>query len=287
MTERSAPPRGPDGGPDSGPVDLLRRFPQGADAHDHELRPRAAPPSWIGRSGPGVAGGLQEVLSGTWMPSSPTRIQSSWGRALTWASIRTASAHRACTGIREIRRLRAEHPLAPFVPALAGLLGDDSVVGTHISVIAQRRRGAVAGRFAGCDPVGRESGIRRALAGQDAVGTNAIGSTVVEGRANQVFSVRAPGRSHHNWVCSAAPVYDPETRALLGVLDVSGPYRNAHPDALALVRCGAAWCTRCSAAPSGRPTNGPATWSVSSTARSTASPCSVRAAGPCSASCRR
>lgn len=63
---------------------------------------------------------------------------------------------------------------------------------------------------------------------------------MVEGRANQVFSAEHLVRSHHNWVCSAAPVYDPETRALLGVLDVSGPYRNAHPDALALVRCGAA-----------------------------------------------
>ncbi len=41
-------------------------------------------------------------------------------------------------------------------------------------------------------------------------------------------------------MCSAAPIYDPETRALLGVLDVSGPYRSANPDALALVRCGAA-----------------------------------------------
>src|SRR6478609_1006517 len=75
---------------------------------------------------------------------------------------------------------------------------------------------------------------------EDAVGTNAIGNAVVEGRANHVFSAEHLVRSHHNWVCSAAPVYDPETRALLGVLDVSGPYHNANPDALALVRCSAA-----------------------------------------------
>ncbi|ACV77502.1 helix-turn-helix domain-containing protein [Nakamurella multipartita] len=242
MTERSAPPRGPDGGPDSGPVDLLGQF-LGADAHDHELRPRARAafldPDDRARA---LRAAYEKVLSGDMDAFVSDRIQSSWGRALAAGVDPDSQRPPRLHEIREIRRLRAEHPLAPFVPALAGLLGDDSVVGTHILVIASAA-GEVLWRVGSPDVIRLAESlefVEGARWSEDAVGTNAIGNAVVEGRANQVFSAEHLVRSHHNWVCSAAPVYDPETRALLGVLDVSGPYRNAHPDALALVRCGAA-----------------------------------------------
>ncbi len=236
MTYRTAPPRA------TGAPDLLGAI-IGPDAHDGELRHRARAafmdPDDRART---LRLAYEKVLSGDDDGAVSDRIQSSWERALAAGVDPDGQRPPRLHEIREIRRLRDEHPLAPFVPALAGLLADDSVVGNHILVIASAA-GEVLWRVGSPDVIRLAESlefIEGARWSEDAVGTNAIGNAVVEGRANQVFSAEHLVRSHHNWVCSAAPVYDPETRALLGVLDVSGPYRNANPDALALVRCGAA-----------------------------------------------
>lgn len=182
------------------------------------------------------------VLSGDESSAVPSRIQVSWERSLAAGVDPEGQRPPRMHEVDEIRQLRDEHPLAPFVPALAGLLADDSMVGNHIMVIASAE-GELLWRVGSPDVIRLAESlefVEGARWSEDAVGTNAIGNAVVERRPVQVFSAEHLVRSHHGWVCSAAPVFDPETRAILGVLDVSGPYRRAHPDALALVRCGAA-----------------------------------------------
>ncbi len=225
-----------------GPVDLLGRI-LGPEAHDGELRHRARSafmdPDDRARE---LRVAYDKVLAGAVDPSVSGRIQSSWERSLAAGVDPDGQRPPRLHEILEIRRLRNEHPLSPYVPALAGLLADDSVAGNHIMVVASAA-GEVLWRVGSRDVIRLAESlefVEGARWSEDAVGTNAIGNAVVEGRANQVFSAEHLVRSHHNWVCSAAPVYDPETRTLLGVLDISGPYRNANPDALALVRCGAA-----------------------------------------------
>lgn len=68
-----------------------------------------------------------------------------------------------------------------------------------------------------------------------AVGTNAIGTALASGRAVQVFSAEHFVRTHHTWTCAGAPIHDPRTGAVLGVVDVSGPAATIHPTTLALV----------------------------------------------------
>jgi hypothetical protein len=68
-----------------------------------------------------------------------------------------------------------------------------------------------------------------------AVGTNAIGTALAVRRAVQVYSAEHYVRTHHAWTCAAAPVQDPRTGRLLGVVDVSGPAASVHPATLALV----------------------------------------------------
>ncbi|GGJ06911.1 transcriptional regulator [Saccharopolyspora subtropica] len=68
------------------------------------------------------------------------------------------------------------------------------------------------------------------------VGTNAIGTALVEGVPVQVHSCEHYVRSHHTWTCAAAPVHDPRDGRLLGAVDVSGPAEAVHPTTLALVR---------------------------------------------------
>ena len=67
------------------------------------------------------------------------------------------------------------------------------------------------------------------------VGTNAIGTALVEEAPVQVHSCEHYVRSHHPWTCAAAPLHDPRDGRLLGAVDVSGPADTVHPSTLALV----------------------------------------------------
>ncbi|TRW82815.1 GAF domain-containing protein [Mycolicibacterium sp. 018/SC-01/001] len=71
--------------------------------------------------------------------------------------------------------------------------------------------------------------------GEGAVGTNAIGTALAAQRAVQVFSAEHFLRSHHSWTCAGAPIRDPRTGQVLGVVDVSGPAATVHPTTIALV----------------------------------------------------
>ncbi|MHA7300870.1 GAF domain-containing protein [Pseudarthrobacter sp. MDT1-22] len=69
------------------------------------------------------------------------------------------------------------------------------------------------------------------------IGTNAISEALVTGRPVQLFSAEHLVRTHHEWACTAAPITDPATGRLLGVLDVSGPLDTISADTLRMVRC--------------------------------------------------
>ncbi len=71
--------------------------------------------------------------------------------------------------------------------------------------------------------------------GEGAVGTNAIGTALVSNRAVQVFSAEHFLRSHHSWTCAGAPIRDPRTGQVIGVVDVSGPAATVHSTTVALV----------------------------------------------------
>src|SRR6185437_12482733 len=71
--------------------------------------------------------------------------------------------------------------------------------------------------------------------GENAVGTNAIGTALMSNGAVQVFSAEHYARSHHSWTCAGAPIKDPRTGHVIGVVDVSGPAATVHPTTVALV----------------------------------------------------
>jgi GAF domain len=70
---------------------------------------------------------------------------------------------------------------------------------------------------------------------ETAVGTNAIGTALVSHRAVQLFSAEHFLRSHHPWTCAGAPIKDPRTGHVIGIVDVSGPAVTVHPTTVALV----------------------------------------------------
>ncbi len=70
-------------------------------------------------------------------------------------------------------------------------------------------------------------------------GTNAMGTALAVDHSLQVFSAEHFATPVHGWTCSAAPLHDPVSGQLLGVLDLSGPLQTAHPHSLALVTAAA------------------------------------------------
>jgi hypothetical protein len=65
-------------------------------------------------------------------------------------------------------------------------------------------------------------------------GTNAIGTAVAVDHAVQVFGPEHFNEPVQSWVCSAAPIHDPDTGALIGVIDLTGDFSTVHPASLAV-----------------------------------------------------
>ncbi|GAA0616227.1 GAF domain-containing protein [Sporichthya brevicatena] len=81
----------------------------------------------------------------------------------------------------------------------------------------------------------RHGFVQGALFTEDRVGTNAIGTALAEECGVQVFSAEHYCVELHPWYCTAAPVHDPRTGRLAGIVDVSGPALTLHPAIGALV----------------------------------------------------
>jgi transcriptional regulator of acetoin/glycerol metabolism len=58
---------------------------------------------------------------------------------------------------------------------------------------------------------------------EDVVGTNGIGTALATGRPAQVHAAEHFCEGIKRWTCAAAPVYEPGTGVVLGVVDISGP----------------------------------------------------------------
>ncbi|MDR7085769.1 transcriptional regulator of acetoin/glycerol metabolism [Aeromicrobium panaciterrae] len=71
---------------------------------------------------------------------------------------------------------------------------------------------------------------------ENSAGTNAPGTALALDRPVQIFGPEHLARHVTPWSCSAAPIHDPDTGAVLGVLDLTGGAEVATPQSLTLVR---------------------------------------------------
>jgi hypothetical protein len=71
------------------------------------------------------------------------------------------------------------------------------------------------------------------------VGTNAIGTCIVTGVPVHIHAAEHYAETHTPWTCAAAPLHDPLTGKLLGVVDLSGPAHTVHAGTLSLVNIAA------------------------------------------------
>jgi transcriptional regulator of acetoin/glycerol metabolism len=137
---------------------------------------------------------------------------------------------------------RAAHPLAAVMPVIRRLLVADAEVDQMIVAVTD-----AAGRMLWVEGDSqlrsRAAGmhfVEGASWGEDVAGTNAPGTALALDHAVQIYGGEHYRRPVQPWSCSAAPVHDPLSGALLGAIDVTGGDHVASPHVLTLVRATAA-----------------------------------------------
>ena len=178
------------------------------------------------------------AMAGEKMPARPRSvIGESWDRVLHAGVDPDVGAAGAGLDVADLEARRLDSGLAPVLDDLTA--GLDSVIadGDNILVVADAH-GRVLWRSGAPRVMHRADRlgfVEGANWGENAVGTNAIGTALMSGHAVQVFSAEHFVRTHHSWTCAGAPIRDPRTGDLIGVVDVSGPAATIHPTTVALV----------------------------------------------------
>ncbi|MFT4288554.1 GAF domain-containing protein [Nocardioides sp.] len=138
----------------------------------------------------------------------------------------------------DLERRRESHPLAPVMPVIRRLLVEDAAdAGMLVAVSDAQGRllwveGAAAQRRQ-AEAINFTEGARWS---ESVAGTNAPGTALALDQPVQIFAWEHLSRSVARWSCSAAPIHDPDTGAVLGALDVTGGDDVAAPQVLAMVR---------------------------------------------------
>lgn len=138
----------------------------------------------------------------------------------------------------ELEAYRRAHPLASAMDMIRALLlpGDSEDSGVVIAV------GDQAGRLLWIEGDAQLRSLTEGMGfvaganwAEDAVGTSAPGTALTLERSVQIRGAEHYNRLVHPWSCSAAPVHDPETRRVLGVIDITGGPEVVTPQARLLV----------------------------------------------------
>lgn len=138
----------------------------------------------------------------------------------------------------ELEAYRRAHPLAGVIDMVRGLLlpGEASESGVVVAV------GDAAGRLLWVEGdrhvrslTGAMGFVEGANWSEDAVGTAAPGTALTLDRSVQISGAEHFNRLVQPWSCTAAPVHDPETRRILGVIDVTWGVEAVTPQAQLLV----------------------------------------------------
>ena len=206
---------------------------------------------WLAEAGPDPAASAREIarakdayLSGEQSPSEApgvrTVVAQSWQRCVDLDLDLDGAPPVSLYG-SDLESYRTEHPLSIVIDLLRELVGSVAQDGRHLMAVsdadgrllwveghARTRRLAESCTF-----------VEGAVWSEASAGTNAPGTALALDRAVQIFAaehLRAPVQA---WTCAAAPIHDPATGQIIGIVDVTGGDIVAHPHSLALVNAAA------------------------------------------------
>jgi hypothetical protein len=136
------------------------------------------------------------------------------------------------------RELWDSHPLAGAAPLIMQCMAEASVDADQLMVVSDADgmllsiSGDTQLRNRAADDMNFVEG---ALWSESGAGTNAVGTALAAEHAVQVFAAEHFTEPVQRWTCAAAPVVDPETGLLLGIIDLTGDVTSVNPHSLAVV----------------------------------------------------
>jgi hypothetical protein len=164
-------------------------------------------------------------------------IRESWQRSVSFKADPDNAAAPLAIDRDELEDYRRQHPLAAIMPVINKLLVQPSHDSGLLVAV-----GDEVGRLLWVD--GDPALQRRAegmmfVPGADwseaTVGTSAPGTALALGRGIQIAGAEHYQRAVHAWSCTAVPFHDPDSGAVLGVVDITGTASAVAPHTLSLV----------------------------------------------------
>ncbi|MCW8376131.1 sigma-54-dependent transcriptional regulator family protein [Streptomyces justiciae] len=141
----------------------------------------------------------------------------------------------------DLAAYRRTHPLAAVLPLFRELLGSGAADDGHVFAVGDGD-GTLLWVEGDTATLGRAEHMHfaeGALWSEAQAGTNAPGTALAVGRPVQIVAGEHYSSAAHAWSCAAAPVRDPGTGRVLGVVDLTGGGTIATPPAFAAVRAAA------------------------------------------------
>ncbi|MFI7497966.1 GAF domain-containing protein [Streptomyces sp. NPDC049687] len=141
----------------------------------------------------------------------------------------------------ELNVYRRAHPLAAVLPLFRELLGSGAADDGHVFAVGDADGVLlwVEGDTGAMERAEHMRFVEGAVWSERQAGTNAPGTALELARPVQIVTGEHYSAAVHAWSCAAAPVRDPATGRVLGVVDLSGGATIATPPALAAVRAAA------------------------------------------------
>lgn len=171
------------------------------------------------------------------LPGLSPIIQESWRRSARLRANPDNPEAPLAMDREELEEYRRQHPLAAIMPVIHKLL----VLPSHDSGMLV----AVGDELGRLLWVEGDAAMQRKAEGmmfvpgadwsEATVGTSAPGTALALGRGIQISGAEHYKRSVHPWSCTAVPFHDPDSGALLGVVDITGTESAVAPHTLSLV----------------------------------------------------
>ena len=204
---------------------------------------RASPPRPASQLPRGDVGGTmlawEQFLTGQSQEIVPACnfVVSSWRRSLALGvnpSSRAAPLSARGDAMRQLR-LRHRALLAAAAEVFADLT--ELLAGSRSIMLLTNPDGVVLEVVGDLCTLDEGQGIHLMPGGdwsEGTVGTNGIGTALATGRPAQIHAAEHFSEGIKRWTCAAAPIYEPGSGTILGVVDVSGPPATYQRNNLAL-----------------------------------------------------
>lgn len=172
------------------------------------------------------------------LPALRPLVRESWQRSMDALSTPAGLTPPVVWESRELAEFRRDHPLAAIMPVISKLLVQPSR-DTGLLIAVGDEHGRLL--WVEGDPSARRQGehINFAMGAdwsETVVGTSAPGTALVLGRSVQIVGQEHFNPAVHSWSCTAVPVHDPDSGAILGIVDITGGPDAVGANTLSLVQ---------------------------------------------------